>query len=130
MNRPNRNFTLVEVILAVSMFAIGITAILGVYQTSAKALREARRELEMTEALKQVAAQIDLLVAEGVNLTTGEQSGTFQGHAVAYDWTLSIQDAPLPQLRQVEVTVRRTIDDATLSLSTYVPVLEQKAATP
>jgi type II secretory pathway pseudopilin PulG len=130
MNRANKFFTLVEVILAVSMFVIGITAVLGVYQTSARALREARRELELVELLKQVAGQIDLFAAEGRTPANGQQRGVIEGRAVQYSWELTVGDGPLPQLRQVDVTVARTDDDAELSLSTYIPVLEQEDRTP
>ena len=130
MNKANKTFTLVEVILAVSMFVIGITAVLGVYQTSAKALREARRELELVELLKQVSGQIDLFAAEGRSPSTGQQRGVIEGQTVEYSWELTVEDGPLPQLRQVDVTVARTIDGAELSLSTYLPILEQKDRKP
>jgi general secretion pathway protein I len=83
-SQRQRGFTLLEVVMAFSILAIGLTLAMGV---ATNALRQARQAAEHTEAALHAQTLLDSAGLEE-RLEPGESGGEFEG---GYRWQLSVQ---------------------------------------
>lgn len=82
--RHARGFTLLEVVMAFSILAIGLTLAMGV---ATNAMRQARQAAEHTEAALHAQTLLDNAGLEE-RLEPGDSSGEFDD---GYSWQLSVQ---------------------------------------
>jgi type II secretion system protein I len=80
-------FTLVEVLIAVAIFAIGVTAVLQGYQVSMHAMERANQVLVCTRLASQRLDELRMASRNGVAPESG--SGTFSEPYDGYSWDVS-----------------------------------------
>lgn len=88
-----RGFTLLEVMVAVSILAIAFTALFG---SQSRSLSYATETLFNTHA--PMLASLKLAELEAGIISSGESSGEFGDDFPGYAWELSVEDATLADL--------------------------------
>lgn len=91
MRRP-RGFTLIELVAAFAIFAIGVGVALSI---ASGALAMARRSATYTEAALLAQSKLDEL-GHGVELEEGSDSGDFDDERYSWDLDVSKLDPPEP----------------------------------
>ena len=101
MRKQDAGFTLLEVMVAMSILAMGLVAVLQMQSQSISMSTEARF---LTTA--SLLAQNKMADIEGTaSLENREQKGDFAPDYPDYGWSLSVADAQVARLKRVEVTV-------------------------
>lgn len=101
MRGENAGFTLLEVMIAMSILAIGLVAVLQMQSQSISMATEARF---LTTA--SLLAQSKMADLEGMNaLSNLTQKGDFAPDYPDYGWSLIVTDTQIARLKRVEVTV-------------------------
>lgn len=115
----NKGFTLVEVLVAVVIFAVGIVAVSRAYVVSADALGIGRESAQALCLLKQKMSELEFSSIENDGLATGVSSGAFEGDDVAFEWAYEVKTAMF-KLNELSVDVRKTGGRRHFTLATYV----------
>ena len=117
----NKGFTLVEVLLAVSILSIGIVGVLRGYATSINALGIAQESANAVCLLKEKMLEIEQIALEQKGIETGRSSGEFKDDGQeGYSWTLESKPAAIADLNEVIITVSHKESPRKFSLVTYV----------
>ena len=116
----NKGFTLVEVLLAVSILSIGIVGVLRGYATSINALGIAQESANAVCLLKEKMLEIEQIALEQKGIETGRSSGEFKNGQEGYSWTLESKPAAIADLNEVIITVSHKESPRKFSLVTYV----------
>ena len=114
--KSSQGFTLIEVLVAVTILSIGIILVLGAFDTALSALDSARVSMRAHELLKQ---KLDAVEVHGLPVGT---SGVFPDNS-DYEWrieTKPIHRAEKEVLREVIITVWRTSGGVHYSMGTYM----------
>jgi prepilin-type N-terminal cleavage/methylation domain-containing protein len=74
---PEKGFTLIEVMVAVSILAVGLVGVLRAYATSATAMEKVQYEMDAVFLLKTVMGRIDEKAITQGALLSGTSSGEF-----------------------------------------------------
>lgn len=103
MKNSAQGFTLLEVMIAVSVLTIALAAVLGLQSKSLTLASESR--FQTTAALLAQGKMAEMAVAELGDLTSdsGDFDDAFSGHA----WQLSVQNADLPGLEKMKGRLKR-----------------------
>jgi len=101
MQRCNRGFTLLEVMVAMSIMAIGLVAVFQMQSQSISMSTEAR--FQTTASLLAQSKMADLEAANMLGNRT--EKGDFSPEHPDYGWTLVVADTQIPKLKRLEVTV-------------------------
>ena len=96
-------FTLLEVMIAVAVLAIAMTAILGLQSRSLTLAAESR--FHTTAALLAQDKMSEMAVMDMANLTS--DSGNFGDVFSDYSWRVSVQSADLPGLEKMSGRLKR-----------------------
>jgi len=115
----NKGFTLIEVLVAVVIFAAGIVAVSRAYVVSADALGIGRESAQALCLLKQKMSELEFSSVENDGLSTGVSSGVFEGDDAAYEWSCEVRTAS-SKLNELGVDVRKTGSRRHFTLATYV----------
>jgi type II secretion system protein I len=115
----NRGFTLVEVLVAVVIFAAGIIAVSRAYVTSVGALGIGRDSTQALCLLKQKMSELEFSSIENDGLAAGVSSGAFDGDNAAYEWNCEVKIAS-SELNGLDVEVHKTGGQRQFKLATYV----------
>lgn len=115
----NKGFTLVEVLVAVVIFAVGIVAVSRAYVTSVGALGIGRESAQALCLLKQKMSELEFSAIEDDGLATGVSSGVFDGDDAAYEWIYEVKSAG-SKLNELGLEVRKTGSQRRFTLATYV----------
>jgi type II secretion system protein I len=115
----NKGFTLIEVLVAVVIFAVGIVAVSRAYVVSADALGIGRESAQALCLLKQKMSELEFSSIENDGLATGVSSGVFEGDDAAYEWNYEVKTAG-SKLNELAVDVRKTGSRRHFTLATYV----------
>ncbi|MFA5164259.1 MAG: prepilin-type N-terminal cleavage/methylation domain-containing protein [Candidatus Omnitrophota bacterium] len=115
----NKGFTLIEVLVAVVIFAAGIVAVSRAYVVSADALGIGRESAQALCLLKQKMSELEFSSVENDGLAAGVSSGVFEGDDAAYEWNCEVRTAA-SKLNELAVDVRKTGSLRHFTLATYV----------
>ena len=116
--RPSRGFTLVEMVVATLMLAIGVAACLGAIAVST---RTAGVGKEYSTAALLADQRFSELETDPNGFTTGEQSGDFGADYPGFKWTQSIEQTEYTSLLRVQLNIEWSDGISTRSVlfSTY-----------
>lgn len=116
---PEKGVTLVEVLLAVVVLAIGIVGVLRAYAACVATLEISRDTVTTIELLKEKMADIEQDIMEQGGISSQGSSGQFEAQDFAWDW--KAQPTADENLSEITLTVSGSLDDSRpLSLITYV----------
>ena len=108
MRKENRGFTLLEVMVAIALIAIALTAVLGSQSQSVSLAGEARFNTTATLLAQSKMAEIEL---QGPGDLTAD-SGDFDEDFPGYTWNLSVSNVMYDRpenvsdhLKQVDLTI-------------------------
>ena len=108
MRKEDPGFTLLEVMVAIALIAIALTAVLGSQSQSVSLAGEARFNTTATLLAQSKMAQIELQDPEDLTADSGDFEEDFPG----YTWHLSVSDVMLDRpenvsdhLKQVDLTI-------------------------
>ena len=118
-NKAN-GFTLIEVLLAMALLAIGLVA---VFQSQSQSISISTDSRFMTTAA--LLAQSKMVEAEaGSTSVNHKEDGDFGPDYPQYTWHLEVGDTQLPQFKKIDVTVTNKLF---ISRGTYNLVLYKTA---
>ena len=119
----NRGFTLLEVMIAVALIAIALTALLGSQSQSVSFANSAK--FETMAALLAQSKMSEIVSQETLDLSS--DSGDFGEDYPGYTWESSVSDVSIPgdptlsdYLKQVDLTVSWGVFTYNLRLYQYV----------
>lgn len=94
-------FTLIEVLLAVVIMAIGIVGVLGAYTVMIGGLEASRYTIEAASLLKQKLGEKEEAVIESSGIAEGTESGRFEDYE-NYRWMIESRasDAAIKDLKE------------------------------
>ncbi|MFH1199365.1 MAG: type II secretion system protein [Candidatus Omnitrophota bacterium] len=114
-------FTLIEVLLAVAIFSIGIAGILVSYVHLLDALRLSQETICANYLLKEVMIQVEEESLEGPGLLEGVKEGNFGAPYLDYRWIREITASGEVGLNQIKVVVfNKRHRERKLSINSYV----------
>lgn len=104
MRRPPhaRGFTLLEMMVALSVISIAIIGLLQVVLGNLNAVGDAR---DRTEAVTLAQAKLTELERDPIMLLSAESQGNFGEEHARFSWSIAVVETQWPELRQVGVTV-------------------------
>jgi Tfp pilus assembly protein PilE len=121
-----RAFTLVEIMLAVTILSLGIVGILRAYATSINVLEIGQDNIDAVTMLKEKMAEIEQKFLEEGTLLPGTSSGVFDGEFEGYQWEWEIKPSTLENLSEVILIVSSKDKPRKFSLQTYMVNVEKK----
>ena len=108
MRKENRGFTLLEVMVAIALIAIALTAVLGSQSQSVSLAGEARFTTTATLLAQSKMAEIELQDPGDLTADSGDFDEDFPG----YTWNLSVSNVMFDRpenvsdhLKQVDLTI-------------------------
>ena len=123
--RPPCPFTLVEVLLAVSILAFGMVGVIAAYIKSSDTLRIAQDNVEAYSLLKEKMSEFELTVhtSDDVRGLMGTEEGDFRtGYRRQYSWKRDVEAGPTDRLVKTVVTVTHKRSGRTYALGTFFRV--------
>ena len=100
----NKGFTLIEVVVAVSVIAIGLAATIKTVSTVTKNTAHLNERIIATWVAQNAMAQFEL----DINKNAGkEKSGTEEMAGIEWYWNQIIEDTEDPDIQRVEIQVKR-----------------------
>ena len=113
-NKSDKGFSLLEVMVAISIIAIGITAVFGLQVKSLSLADEARFKTTASLLAQQKIAEIESNIYHDLN----SDSGDFGEEFPEYRWHLSINDTSIIEeedvsenLKQIDLEITREDDE-------------------
>lgn len=101
-------FTLIEVLLTVSILAIGLTGVLRSYAAAVNVLGVSQENVDAVSLLKQKMAEIEQTALEEEGIQSGMSAkGEFQEAFSEFQWEWETQPASMEGLNEVALTVYR-----------------------
>ena len=116
----NKGFTLVEVLLAVTILAVGIIGVLRAYATSVNALEVSQENIDAVCLLKEKMAEIEQAGLEQGGIPQGVSSGEFEGSFEGFEWESEVKPSRVDGLNEITLVVSRKEKPRRFSLVTYV----------
>jgi general secretion pathway protein I len=101
--RRVRGFTLVEVLVATAVLALGLLAALTAFSTAARVNGAARNDTTITFLAQQKLAEIRVLGREG--LVGAESAGDFGSEHPGYGWELFVREPDELNVVQVDLVI-------------------------
>ena len=90
-----KGFTLIEVLITITILAVGIIGVLRAYTTLVNALEVAQCSLDAACLLKEKMADIDQYIIENSGIPTGVDKGEFEGRYEKFKWESEISSLDL-----------------------------------
>jgi Tfp pilus assembly protein PilV len=119
-------FTLVEVLLAVLVLAIGLGGVLAAYTKAAGTIRAAQDNVEAFLLLKEKMAELELQYRRTLALVPGRFEGEFEEPFQYYTWETEVRPGPDQSLLEVSAMVRQQNSGRQVSVATYFPAPSQR----
>jgi len=112
-----KGLTLIEVLIAVSILAIGIVGVLQAFAGSVAALEVGQYNVDAVNLMKQKIADVEqMLFEQGNDSVGGGDSGTLED----FIWEWEIQPTEIENLNELTVIVSHTYNPRTFLLKSYV----------
>ena len=100
-----RRFSLIEILVATSILALGMVALLQAYSVAINALQISRDNMDAILLVKEKAVEIEWQELSGKGLTQGTDRGDFDGHYTGFTWELKVLPSTVEELNEVNVDV-------------------------
>jgi len=120
-NNRDFGFSLLEVLLAMSILSMGLVGVLRAYAGSIEVLEAGQYTIEMNNLLRIKMAEIEQDILENEKLS-GAASGKFEGFFEDFQWRWNVKPVVLEEregLNEVTLTVSHVDISRTASLVTY-----------
>lgn len=121
--------TLVEVLLAVAIMAIGIISVLRGYANALATLEAGQFTIDATNLTKNKMAEIELALMEEEELPTAGEAGNFEDPFDDFMWKWTIEPLETDGLHRLALTVSHQNNPRTMELLTYVADKERPEET-
>ncbi len=115
-----KGLTLVEVLLAVSILAMGIVGVLRGYASSIATLEAVQYNIDAVNLLKMKASEVEIMVGEKQGISQKSGSGSFEEPFEDFLWEWEIRPAGEEDLYALSLTVSSGYNPREFSLTTYV----------
>ena len=122
----NKGLTLIEVLLAVSILAIGVISVLRAYANSLATLEAGQYTIEASGLLKQKMADIQQMILEEEEIVQKSDNGTFESPFEEFLWQWEIKPLEPEGLNQLTLMVSHQNNPRAFRLNTYVVDKEAK----
>ena len=118
----NNGFTLIEVMLSVVIFTMGVIAVIRAYATSLNALQASQNYIYGVCLAKEKLAEIQQSEMENAGVSQGNDQGEFPGQWNRFQWKSQISATNEKGLNAVKITVfnAQTQPVREFSLASYV----------
>ena len=103
--RPKAGFTLLEVMVAMSILAIALVGVFKLQSQSISMSTEAR--FKTTAALLAQSKMVD--AESSLTLLNRTENGDFGTDYPQYNWRLEVTDTQIPRFKKIEVTVANKV---------------------
>jgi prepilin-type N-terminal cleavage/methylation domain-containing protein len=117
---PEKGLTLVEVLLAVSILAMGIVGVLRGYASSIATLEAGQYTIDAVNLLRMKAAEVEILISEKEGISQESGSGSFEAPFEDFLWEWAIRPAGEEDLYLLSMNVSSNYNPREFSLTTYV----------
>ena len=132
----NGGFSLIEVLVAVTILSTGIALVLRAYSTSLRALSESREILVSSMLARDYLAEASISAMSGVVPSSG--AGSCVEPNDDFQWSVGVtpmtyvpsadgQSGVMSTLSQVNVGIRRNVSEVVHSVTMYVVTNEKRA---
>jgi len=101
MRRKNAGFTLLEVMIAMSILAIGLVAVLQMQSQSVSLASESRFLTTASLLAQDKMVEIEAMV----QLDNRKSTGDFAPDFPEYGWSVAVTDTQIAKLKRIEVNV-------------------------
>jgi len=118
--KRKEGFTLVEVLLTVTILAIGIIGVLRAYAVSVNSLGIGQENIDAVCLLKEKMSEIEQDALKQKGILPETSTGEFGGNFADYKWELDIKPSTLDSLNEVKLTVFHKESTRKFTLWTYV----------
>jgi prepilin-type N-terminal cleavage/methylation domain-containing protein len=115
----NSGFSLIEVVMAVSVVAIGTIGVLRAYAGSLSVLGAGQSNIDGVRLLKQKMGEVEQTLLEQQEQPPKNGSGTFE-KAADFSWQWDVSPAGTEGLNTLTMVVTNNNDGRTFSFETYV----------
>ena len=115
-----RGLTLVEVLLAVSILAIGVISVLRAYANAIATLQIGQHTIDATGLLKQKMADVEQMVLEAEEISPESERGAFESPFEEFLWEWEIKPAEIEGLNKLTLMVSHSDNPRIFALNTYV----------
>jgi len=112
--------TLIEVLLAVSILAVGIIGVLRAYTGSITALEAGQYNIDAIGLMKQKMADIEQVFFEEEEIAQGSERGEFKEPLEDFLWERTISATGTEGLNTLTLVISHKYDPRTFLLTTYV----------
>lgn len=101
--RHNAGFTLLEIMIALAIISIALTALLSLGNRSIAVHGRLQKITQATLLAQHKMSEIE--TTSGSSAIEGDESGVFDEPNSTFSWRVDYTDTPLPSIRMVSVTV-------------------------
>ena len=115
-----KGLSLIEVLLAVSILAMGITGVLRGYASSIATLEVAQYNIDAVNLLREKMADVEIMILEKEEISPASAQGVFEDPFQDFLWEWSIKPAQEEDLYALALTVSSEFNPREFSLTTYV----------
>ena len=115
-----KGFTLIELMLAITILSVGMVGVLRAYSVSVSALEAGQESIEAVYLLKEKMAQVEKDASEEGGIPPGRWDGEFDNEFEEFTWELTVRPGPTRGLNESILTVSRKENSKRFSLVTYV----------
>ena len=119
IRHTKRGFTLIEIMLAITILTIGIIGVLRAYIISVNTLEAGQNSIDAVCLLKEKMAEIEQVVMEEGGISPGTSSGKFEDEFEGFRWELEVKPGPIKSLNEVALVVSHVNQPRKFSLVTY-----------
>lgn len=119
-------FTLVEVMVAVTVLAFGMVGVVAAYHRAAFSLGRAQESIAAYALLREKMGTVEEDAREENGLAHGRFTGTFIGAQRGFGWQLTVLEGPFEKTDEVALTVQHLGSERSYTLVTILPSLATK----
>lgn len=117
---PEKGLTLVEVLLAVSVLAVGIVGVLRGYASAITTLESGQYTIDAVNLMKEKMAEVEVMVREEDKIIAKQERGSFEGFFQEFLWEYEIKETEIEDLFILNLTVSSEYNPRTFSLTTLM----------
>ena len=118
--------TLIEVLMAVSVLAIGTVGVLSAYAGSISVLEAGQYSIDGVHLVKQKMADVEQMLLEEEKIIQKGDSGTFKNAFSDFSWKWEIKPTETEGLNTLTLVVSNQYNPRKFSLSIYVLDAEEE----
>ena len=116
----SRAFTLVEIMLTVTILAVGLIGVVQAYLVSINALEAGDDTVSAVCLAKEKMASTELEIRKDNGISAGARKGVFDGPDEGFAWELNVAPTTVKDLNEAILVVYNKASPRKFSLATYV----------